>query len=272
MKNKWIYFSFLLFFTFKLSIAQEENLYVEYLDQQIYRKETTAILKTNNQSAIYIEKQSKEKSSKSSSAISGTNTVALIHEVEANQFHKSKDNQIIYYKEFINDIDTVFLVYDVLPKMNWERIENETKTILGYVCKKAKVKFRGTNLTAYYTEEIPYSFGPWKFDGLPGLILEISADEDPRINWTATKVIFPYTEKVDYIFEKEDYNLSLKTFNFKSFAITESRIPNNSSYNASQRLKYGKRIFVVEKIYEWEKQNDVWRVYFASYFKKPALW
>ena len=61
------------------------------------------------------------------------------------------------------------------PKQNWQ-ISNETKTIVGYQCQKATCSFRGRNYTAWFAVDIPLSFGPWKFCGLPGLILKVQDD------------------------------------------------------------------------------------------------
>ena len=61
------------------------------------------------------------------------------------------------------------------PKQNWQ-IGNETKTIVGYQCQKAMCSFRGRNYTAWFAVDIPLSYGPWKFCGLPGLILKVQDD------------------------------------------------------------------------------------------------
>lgn len=58
------------------------------------------------------------------------------------------------------------------PKQNWQ-ISNETQTIVGYQCQKATCSFRGRNYTAWFAVDIPLSYGPWKFCGLPGLILKV---------------------------------------------------------------------------------------------------
>lgn len=61
------------------------------------------------------------------------------------------------------------------PKQDW-LIKNETMTIVGYTCQKATCSFRGRNYTAWFTVDIPISQGPWKFCGLPGLILKVQDD------------------------------------------------------------------------------------------------
>ncbi len=59
-----------------------------------------------------------------------------------------------------------------VPIIHWE-IESDTTTILTYSCQKATTTFRGRNYTAWFAPEIPSNNGPWKFGGLPGLILKI---------------------------------------------------------------------------------------------------
>ncbi|MCC8036336.1 MAG: GLPGLI family protein [Rikenellaceae bacterium] len=55
-------------------------------------------------------------------------------------------------------------------------LHGKTREIEGYECRMATCSFRGRNYTAWYTPEIPLGEGPWKFSGLPGLILEVSDD------------------------------------------------------------------------------------------------
>ena len=72
-----------------------------------------------------------------------------------------------------------FTTIDSLNLFNWELIENESKIIMGLKCKKAKLAYRGRNYIAYYSPDIPCQNGPFKFHGLPGLIMEIkTTDED----------------------------------------------------------------------------------------------
>lgn len=64
-----------------------------------------------------------------------------------------------------------FTYQDSLNNQNWQLLDS-TKEFLNYKCQKAECDFRGRHWTAWFTEEIPVNDGPWKFSGLPGLILE----------------------------------------------------------------------------------------------------
>jgi len=60
-----------------------------------------------------------------------------------------------------------------IPNLKWE-MKNDTSTVLSYLCQKAITTFRGRTYEAWYTTEITINNGPWKFGGLPGLILKVS--------------------------------------------------------------------------------------------------
>jgi len=71
------------------------------------------------------------------------------------------------------------------PVFDWN-FSPDTLTVLGYLCKKATCLFRGRYYTAWYAPDIPLSNGPWKFNGLPGLILKVEdADRDYSFECTA---------------------------------------------------------------------------------------
>ena len=96
---------------------------------------------------------------------------------------KPKKNPIIYKDSKTRHIYSIervgmkpFLVKDSMNIFNW-KIKNEKKDILGYSCQQATTEYRGRQYTAYFTTEIPFQTGPWKFYGLPGLILQVESDD-----------------------------------------------------------------------------------------------
>lgn len=67
-------------------------------------------------------------------------------------------------------------------KFNW-KIEPETSKIGNYEVQKATTNFGGRKWIAWFTTEIPFQEGPYKFCGLPGMILKI---EDSKGDHTFT--------------------------------------------------------------------------------------
>ena len=65
-----------------------------------------------------------------------------------------------------------FIYEDELNVQNWQ-FTDSTKTILDYPCQMATCDFRGRQWTAWFALDVPINDGPWKFGGLPGLIMEV---------------------------------------------------------------------------------------------------
>jgi GLPGLI family protein len=69
------------------------------------------------------------------------------------------------------------IILEKLPNLKWE-ILNDTLDILNFKTQKAKVNFRGRDYFAWFSTQIKVSDGPYKFHGLPGLILKIQSTDD----------------------------------------------------------------------------------------------
>lgn len=67
--------------------------------------------------------------------------------------------------------------YEEINNLNW-KLSNEFKTVGKYKCQKATTQKYGRSWVAWFTEEIPFPFGPYKFNGLPGLITELYDTKD----------------------------------------------------------------------------------------------
>lgn len=71
-----------------------------------------------------------------------------------------------------NELLKTVYAYPIEEKIIW-KILNETKTIQKYKCRKAIGKYKNREYIAWFSEEIPFSEGPYVFKGLPGLIVEV---------------------------------------------------------------------------------------------------
>lgn len=112
-----------------------------------------------------------------------------------------------------------FLVRDTLRPLDW-KLENETKNIGNYTCYKATMtrtievvesgisvngdkdldanadkepEMREITVTAWYTPQIPVNNGPERYQGLPGLILEVN---DGQQTIVCSKVVLNPDDKV----------------------------------------------------------------------------
>jgi len=89
--------------------------------------------------------------------------------------YKNLDQNTLIFAEKI--VKTKYHYKEELNQINWE-ILPETKKLDEYQLQKATCDFSGRKYTAWFAPEIPISDGPYKFNGLPGLIMEIRDQKD----------------------------------------------------------------------------------------------
>lgn len=107
--------------------------------------------------------------------------------------NKSKSNvpdkrvKLYVDKDFSDGVITVYDEWAMEPgvytesvdEMQWTIVEDSTKNILGYECILGETDYHGRRWKAWFSPEIPVQDGPWKFHGLPGLILLVETDGAP---------------------------------------------------------------------------------------------
>lgn len=64
-----------------------------------------------------------------------------------------------------------YLITEALPAIDW-KISGDTATFGGLHCQKATAHFKGRDYTAWFSPDLPLHLGPWKLNGLPGVIVE----------------------------------------------------------------------------------------------------
>lgn len=104
-------------------------------------------------------------------------------------------NYQVYFQQNNNEV----YVSDNLPTYVW-KIENESKTISGYNCKKATTNKNILNksqyITAWYCEDISINDGPMDFNGLPGFIIQIEIDDKTILKFEKIKIITNSTTEI----------------------------------------------------------------------------
>ncbi|MBX9781921.1 MAG: GLPGLI family protein [Chitinophagaceae bacterium] len=100
-------------------------------------------------------------------------------------FKNFEENKLFFQSEYSFLMKESKTYIDSLYPFKWMFI-NEKRTSGNQMLKKATMRFRGRNYTAWYNESIPIANGPWKFGGLPGLIVEIY-DDSFQVYWKLTK-------------------------------------------------------------------------------------
>jgi len=98
-------------------------------------------------------------------------------------FKESDSRKMVFFSRF--GLHQVYYT-DSLPAHDWT-LHPEEMNVLGHVCKKATTSFAGRNYIAWYAPDIQISDGPYKFYGLPGLILSIY-DSEKQHMFTATSI------------------------------------------------------------------------------------
>ncbi len=129
---------------------------------------------------------------------------------------------------YINQIFAYYQYKENLEKPVWEPLSAK-KEIQGYMCQKAVTNFKGRKWTAWYTNDIPISDGPWKLCGLPGLILD-AVDSDSLYHFYCVG-IKELKHKTQIKILKEKYVMCT---NKELYKISKEAIENPIGYLKSQ--------------------------------------
>lgn len=139
------------------------SMMIKQLIQQQVDKPRIFSLTSSEQRSVYEAISSEEKST-------GNISMMVDHQNEK-IFRDFTNKNLIHQKQFLS---RQFIIDEESKNSEW-KILNETKTILGYKCKKAVSK-TDDSVVAWYTSDISSSVGPREYYGLPGLILEVKDD------------------------------------------------------------------------------------------------
>lgn len=132
-------------------------------------------------------------------------------------FIKNYNTGLVYYDR--NILSQQIFVADSIYPMQWE-LTNDTATILNQLCYSAKTFFRGRHYIAFYAPGLAGSDGPWKFGGLPGIILSVQST-DGDTDFKAVKIIYNYINTLKPIDMNRHKFLTWNEFTKKYISVYE---------------------------------------------------
>ncbi|MCX6222627.1 MAG: GLPGLI family protein [Bacteroidia bacterium] len=141
--------------------------------------------------------------------------------------------------------DQKFFKVEQPMRINWKLDNREDTVILGYTCQKAYTSYAGRNYTAWYSTQIPLNDGPYKFNGLPGLILKISDTKNEHCFTLNSIKKVKYTQPItftlnDYIdITAEEYTKIMKNKMARLFGTLQSGSVTFSSEEAKAKSLHG---------------------------------
>lgn len=83
-----------------------------------------------------------------------------------------KDDDVVFFYEKIYNKNAY---YSIVNNLKW-KILSETKKINDFTCQKAEVIYNSRKWFALFCNEIPINEGPYIFNKLPGLIIQIESE------------------------------------------------------------------------------------------------
>ena len=144
---------------------------------------TTYNLIINENQSIYFNNNDSIKQFKYEHFIFDVKNIGELTQVKLSDNHYAYIKQDFFYKNYLNDtlifneiiLNKKIFVGEKTNLFNWEIKPKSDTIVLGFKCQKAIAKFRGRTYEATFSNEIAPYGGPWKFDGLPGLILSVKS-------------------------------------------------------------------------------------------------
>lgn len=107
--------------------------------------------------------------------------------ITCDQIYIDFDKQALATGSYFSN--TLYIKEEPSAKIEWT-IQSQKKEILQQECQMATTTFKGRHYTAWFAPAIPISAGPWKLNGLPGIILAANDDKN-EVSFTCTKISLP---------------------------------------------------------------------------------
>ena len=241
-----------LYFMCLLSFAQNKVLvasYDIYYDTHVPHKKIAKLYyDTKSSESVFIEDL--EKHPWNSPTQTELMTMTLEKKMNARYLvYKHLSSSLVMFEDFAK---LIYQVQEYYPNYQWN-ITKDEKLIGSILCQKAEGFYRGTRFEAWFAKEIHISSGPWKFHGLPGLIVEVQS-ENTKYKYVLTSIKWenemtkelPVAEKV---IDKQAFEKLKEDFISET---AQKSAPRGAIVTTTKNSRQG----YLESIYEWEEDSQ----------------
>lgn len=162
-------------------------------------------------------------------------SVNLFRSDSVGSFNYSDQKTDSLYSRVVWFDKTSYIVQEEKPRIFWE-LKEEFEEIGGFSCQKAVGAFRGRTYEVWFTPEFPVSAGPWKFTGLPGLILK-AQDQTGDVQF-----VFKRIEKVAYSEMPDFHKANSTVISIEEFAELQDALGTEVIRKVMAKLPRGSKI------------------------------
>jgi GLPGLI family protein len=135
------------------------------------------------------------------------------------------------------------MVDDIIEKPDW-KITKDTLSFSGIHAQKATAQFKGRNWTAWFAPELPFESGPWKLNGLPGLIIEAYDDKkEVQFKFLGVENIKPGSLAVESAYKLSPQDLAKFKLWFPDLDISQVALPQEKEMRHGGYQKVTKKEF-----------------------------
>ena len=142
----------------------------------------------------------------------------------------------------------------------WNMVEG-SNSVCGYLCQKANGEFRGRTWNVLYAEDIPTAAGPWKLQGLPGLITYAADDEGIH----TFKLIGIYRETAPITYSAGSV---VSKFSIEERRMTTTVVPyekaTREQMQKQKRNVFGNRLYLTNPMFYMTGPKEILHLYQKS--------
>ncbi len=176
---RYFFCTAIFFFFFNLINSQEYVLEYSFKDMLGNSSNADLIIKAHE--AVFKVKDDDQLDNTNKNSNEGAMVVVFQRKNtdKLSSFSYSTKDEVFVRVPFTKGKQKEFIYKFGKEKLDWQ-FTDDAKKIDIYNCQKATLQLHGRYYEAWFTTEVPISFGPFRLNGLPGMIVEVMVFANPE--------------------------------------------------------------------------------------------